>query len=89
MRRLVWIARFHGDRVVGQSAFEEVGVAAELGGGPILSEFLQSSGLILHRTSSDACYRGVYGCAWLPGSEDRRQFGVTDVIRRTRKGLTT
>lgn len=34
-------ARPYANKIVGQSSFEEGGVAAQLGGGPVLPEFLQ------------------------------------------------
>jgi len=43
--------RPHADEVVRQCAFEESGVAALLGGGPILREFGQFFGPIVHDPS--------------------------------------
>jgi len=40
--------RPYADKVVRQSAFEEGGIVTELGGGPILYEFLQLSGSSVH-----------------------------------------
>lgn len=69
-----------GDKVLRKDAAEEPGIAPPFGGGPILPELLETFASIFHRISSDAYQRGVYGCAGMPGSEDRCQFRVTDVI---------